>query len=163
MASIAPLYLDDLAVGQTFRSGSVVVDLDRIKTFAAEFDPQPFHTDEAAAVGTIFGGLVASGWHTAALTMRMLVESDFRIAGGLVGLGVEQIRWPLPVRPADVLHVESEILEVRPSQSNSNRGVVKVRNTTLNQDGQTVMVQVANLIVPRKPGQEPTTSNRTSS
>ncbi len=151
MTQIAPMYFEDLAVGQTFRSKSVSIDLERIKAFAAEFDPQPFHLDERVAVNTVFGGLVASGWHTAALAMRLMVDSDFKIAGGLVGAGVEHIQWPRPVRPGDVLHVESEVLEVRPSRSKPDRGIVRVRNTTLNQDGQPVMIQVANLIVPTRP------------
>jgi acyl dehydratase len=148
------MYLEDLAVGQTYHSESLKVEPERLKAFAAEFDPQPFHTDEAAAVGSLFGGLVASGWHTAAITMGLMVRSGFRIAGGLIGLGVEAIRWPRPVYPGDVLRVESEIMEVRPSQGNPTRGVVRVRNTTINQDGQPVMVQVANLIVPRRPATE---------
>jgi acyl dehydratase len=151
MAQAAPLYLEDLAVGQTFRSGTVTVDPVRLKAFAAEFDPQPFHLDEQAAAASPFGGLVASGWHTAALTMRLLVEGDLKVAGGLVGAGVEEIRWPRPVRPGDTLRVESEVLEVRPSGSRPDRGVVRLRSTTLNQVGQPVMVQVASLIVPRRP------------
>jgi acyl dehydratase len=151
MARAGPLYLEDLAPGQTFRSGSVTVDAARIKAFAAEFDPQPFHLDEQAAAGSLFGGLVASGWHTAALTMRLLVEGDLKLAGGLIGAGVEEIRWPRAVRPGDTLHVESEVLEVRPSESKPDRGIVRLRSTTMNQDGQPVMVQVANLIVPRRP------------
>jgi acyl dehydratase len=151
MAQAAPLYLEDLAVGQSFRSGTVTVDPVRLKSFAAEFDPQPFHLDEQAAAASPFGGLVASGWHTAALTMRLLVEGDLKVAGGLVGAGVEEIRWPRPVRPGDTLRVESEVLEVRPSGSRPDRGVVRVRSTTLNQDDRPVMVQVASLIVPRRP------------
>jgi acyl dehydratase len=151
MSPQSPMYLEDLAVGQTFRSETLKVEPERLKAFAAEFDPQPFHMDEAAAGGSLFGGLVASGWHTAAITMGLMVRSEFRIVGGLIGLGVEAIRWPRPVYPGDVLHVESEIMEVRPSQGNPTRGVVRVRNTTLNQDGQPVMVQVASLIVPRRP------------
>jgi acyl dehydratase len=150
MSLNAPMYLEDLSVGQTVRAAEVTVDLDRIKTFASEFDPQPFHLDETAATSSLFGRLVASGWHTAALTMRLIVTSDFKIASGLIGAGVEAIRWPRPVYPGDVLHVESEILEVRPSQSNPSRGIVRVRNTTVNQDGQPVMVQVASLVVPRR-------------
>jgi acyl dehydratase len=146
-----PLYLDDLAVGQTFHSGTVTVESERIKAFAAEFDPQPFHLDEEAAGTSLFGGLVASGWHTAALTMRLLVESDLKIVGGLTGVGVEELRWPRPVRPGDTLRVESEILDVRPSKSQPDRGILKIRNTTWNQEGQAVLVQVANLIVPRRP------------
>jgi acyl dehydratase len=143
-------YLEDLAVGQTFRSGTVTVEPERVVSFAAEFDPQPFHLDEEAAAGSLFGGLVASGWHTAALTMRMLVESDLKVAGGLIGVGVDEIKWPRPVLPGDTLRVESEILDVRPSRSQPGRGLVRVRNTTLNQNGQPVMVQIANLIVPRR-------------
>jgi acyl dehydratase len=144
------MFLEDLTVGQTFRSGTVTVDLERSRAFAAEFDPQPFHLDEAAGAGSLFGGLVASGWYTAALSMRLMVESDFRIAGGLIGAGVEEIRWPRPVRPGDVLRVESEILDVRPSQSKPDRGIARVRNTTLNQNDEPVMIQVAKLIVPRR-------------
>ena len=146
-----PLYLDDLAVGQTFWSRTVTVEPERLKAFAAEFDPQPFHLDEEAARASLFGGLVASGWHTAALTMRLLVESDLKIVGGLIGVGVDELKWPRPVRPGDTLRVESEVLDVRPSKSQPDRGIVKVRNTTRNQEGQPVLVQVANLIVPRRP------------
>ena len=146
-----PIYLEDMAVGQTFETGSVSVELEKVKAFAQEFDPQPFHLDAVAASESLFGGLVASGWHTAALTMRLLVDGELRPAGGLIGLGVDQIRWPRPVRPGDVLRVTSEIIEVRISQSNPDRGVVKVRNTTINQAGEPVMIQTANLIVPRRP------------
>jgi acyl dehydratase len=147
----APLYLDDIAIGQTFVTGTVEVELEKAKAFAAEFDPQPFHLDESAARASMFGGLVASGWHTAAMTMRLLVDGDFQIAGGLIGLGVEEVRWPRPVRPGDVLHVESEVLDVRPSKSLPDRGIVKMRNTTRNQAGEPVMVQVVNILVPRRP------------
>src|SRR6516225_7213759 len=101
-------YLEDFALGQTFGSGRLRIDAERIKAFAAEFDPQQFHLDEGTARGTFFDGLAASGWHTAALTMRLLVESEFRPAGGIVGTGFEELRWPLPVRPGDELRVESE-------------------------------------------------------
>lgn len=144
-------YLEDFAVGQTFGSGRLVVDQERIKSFAAEFDPQPFHLDEQAARDTIFRGLAASGWHTAAMTMRLLVESELRLAGGIVGAGGDEIRWPRPVRPGDELHLESEVLEVRPSKSRPDQGLMKVRTTTLNQDGAAVQVLIANLIVPRRP------------
>ena len=143
-------YLEDFAAGQTFGSGRVRVDKERIKRFAAEFDPQPFHLDEDAARDTIFRGLAASGWHTAALTMRLLVESEFHPAGGIVGAGFEELRWPVPVRPGDELRVESEVLDVRQSKSRPRQGLVKVRTTTLNQNGETVQVFVANLIVPRR-------------
>lgn len=143
-------YLEDFAVGQTFGSGRMRVDKERIKAFAAEFDPQPFHLDETAARDTIFRGLVASGAHTAALTTRLLVESEFKPAGGIVGAGFEELRWPLPVRPGDELRVESEVLEVRPSKSHPQQGLIKVRITTLNENGEAVQVFVANLIVPRR-------------
>jgi acyl dehydratase len=145
-------YLEDFAVGQTFGSGRLRVDRERIKSFAAEFDPQPFHLDEEAARGTIFGGLAASGWHTAALTMRLLVDGELKPAGGIVGAGFDEFRWPKPVRPGDELRVESEVLEVRPSQSRPTQGVIKVRTITLNQNGEIVQVNVGNLIVPRRPG-----------
>ncbi len=147
----APLYFEDLAVGQTFGTETVTVLPEQVKAFAAEFDPQPFHLDEAAARASLFGGLVASGWHTAALTMRLLVGGELRVVGGLIGLGVEELRWPRPVRPGDVLRVESEVLGLRPSGSKPDRGIVRVRNTTLNGEGQPVMVQVVTMIVPRHP------------
>jgi acyl dehydratase len=147
-------YLEDFAVGQTFGSGRLRVDKEQIKAFAAEFDPQPFHLDEDAARDTIFRGLAASGWHTAALTMRLLVESEIEPAGGVVGAGFDEFRWPRPVRPGDELHIESEVLEVRPSRSRSNQGVIKVRTTTLNQNDEAVQIQIANLIVPRRQSTE---------
>src|SRR6267154_975189 len=114
-------YLEDFAVGQTFGSGRLCVDEERIKAFAAEFDPQPFHLDEEAARGSIFRGLAASGWHTAAMTMRLLVESELKPAGGIIGAGFDEFRWPRPVRPGDELYVESEILEVRPAKCRAAR------------------------------------------
>jgi acyl dehydratase len=144
-------YLEDFAAGQTYGSGRLGVDNDRIRSFAAEFDPQPFHLDEEAARKTLFGGLAASGWHTAAVTMRLLVESELKPAGGIVGAGFDELRWPLPVRPGDELHLQSEILEVRPSKSRPSQGLVKVRTTTLNQNGQAVQVSVGNLVVMRRP------------
>ncbi len=144
-------YLEDFAVGQTFGSGRLRVEKERIKAFAAEFDPQPFHLDEEAARGSIFGGLAASGWHTAAMTMRLLVESELKPAGGIVGAGFDEFRWPRPVRPGDELYVESEILEVRPSKSRPEQGLIKVRTTTKNQNGEAVQVSIGNLVVLRRP------------
>ena len=144
-------YLEDFSAGQKFGSGRLKVDAGRVKSFAAEFDPQPFHLDEEAARETIFRGLVASGWHTAAMTMRLLVESEFKPAGGLVGAGFEELRWPRPVRAGDELRTESEILEVRPSKSRPEQGLIKVRTTTLNQNGEAVQVSVGNLLVPLRP------------
>jgi acyl dehydratase len=147
-------YLEDFAVGQTFGSGRLRISVEQIKAFAAEFDPQPFHLNEEAAQDTIFQGLAASGWHTAALTMRLLVESELKPAGGLVGAGFDEFRWPRPVRPGDELHIESEVLEVRPSKSRPTQGIIKVRTTTLNQNDEPVQIQVVNIVVPlRQSGQ----------
>ena len=146
-------YLEDFAVGQTFGSlGRFRMENERIKAFAAEFDPQPFHLDEKVARDSIFEGLAASGWHTAAVTMRLLVESDLKPAGGILGLGFEEFRWPRPVRPGDELRVESEVLEVRPSRSRPDEGLIKVRTTTFNQDGEAVQVLAGNLLVRRREG-----------
>ena len=146
------LYLDDLAPGQTFRGTSeTLVDEAAIKTFAKQFDPQPFHLDDEAAKQTMFGGLAASGWHTAAMTMHLIVNDGPPLAGGVIGAGTDEIKWPRPVRPGDRLRIESEVLEVRPSRSNPKQGIVKVKTTTLNQNNEPVQIFVANLIVPRKP------------
>jgi len=141
-------YFEDFAVGQTFAAGPRPVDAERIRAFAAEFDPQPFHVDDAAASGTLFEGLAASGWHTAALTMRLLCDSDLTPAGGIVGLGFDELRWPLPVRPGDELCVQSEVIELRRSKSRPGMGLVRLKTTTRNQDGRTVQILVGTLIVP---------------
>jgi acyl dehydratase len=151
MTSMTARYLEDFAVAQTYGSGRLHIDADAIKVFAAEFDPQPFHLDEEAARGTFFRGLAASGWHTAAVTMRLLVESELKPAGGIIGAGFDEFRWPRPVRPGDELRVESEVLEVRPSKSRPDQGLIKVRTTTLNQNGEAVQVLISNLLVPRRP------------
>jgi acyl dehydratase len=151
---MAKLHLEDFTVGQTFGSGRLKVDAEQIKAFAAVFDPQPFHLDEQSARDTFFKGLAASGWHTAALTMRLLVDSPLKPAAGIIGAGGE-ISWPKPVRPGDELRVETEILEVRPSQSRPDRGMVRMRTKTLNQDGDTVQILIANLIVTRRPAASP--------
>jgi len=143
-----PLFLEDLQVGQRFVSGRHRIDEEQIRAFAGQFDPQPIHLDAEAAKATLFGGLVASGWHTAAITMRLLVESGLPIAGGIIGAGGE-ITWPNPTRPGDVLQVESEVLELRPSRSRPDRGIATVRSETCNQRGDTVQVLVAKLVVPR--------------
>ena len=140
-----PLYLEDLHVGQRFVSGEYRMDQERIKSFAAEFDPQPFHLDERAALDSMFRGLAASGWHTAAVTMRLLVTCGLPFANGIVGLGGE-IAWPKPTRPGDVLHVESEIVEIIPSRSKPNQAIVKIRNVTLNQAGEEVYVFTAKVL-----------------
>jgi acyl dehydratase len=143
-------YLDDLAVGQKFETGTYVMEESRMKAFAAEFDPQPFHLDEAAARQSVFGGLAASGWHTAAATMRLIVDGKFKLAGGSVGLGGD-IAWPRPTRAGDVLRVHTEIIEIVPSRSKPNQGIVKIRNTTVNQKGEEVQVFTAKLMVFKRP------------
>jgi acyl dehydratase len=144
------LYLEDLHTGQRFNSGSNSIDEAQIKAFARDFDPQPFHLDDAVAKRTIFGGLAASGWHTAAVTMRLLVDGGAPIAGGIVGAGGE-ISWPKPTRPGDVLRAESEVLEVTPSRSRPDRGMVTVRIETRNQRDEIVQILIAKLVVPRRP------------
>ena len=150
MNQLGERYLEDFAVGQTFRSPRMRVDRDRVLAFAAEFDPQPFHLDESAARRSMFGGLIASGWHTAAMTMRLLVESELKPAGGIIGAGFEECRWPRPVRPGDELRIECEVLDVRPSKSRPGLGLIKLRTTTLNQDDAAVLVYVGNLVVLRR-------------
>jgi acyl dehydratase len=146
-------YLEDLAPGQRFGGATRIrVEADRVKSFAAEFDPQPFHLDEQAADASLFRGLAASGWHTAAITMRLLVANDLRPAGGIIGAGFSELSWPRPVRPGDELRVEVEILAVRRSKSRPEQGVVTARTTTLNQDNQPVQVAVGNLIVMSRDG-----------
>ena len=144
-------YLEDFQAGQKFASGTLRVEEARVKSFAAEFDPQPFHLDDAAARGSIFRGLAASGWHTAAMTMKLLVESELKPAGGIIGAGFDEFKWPRPVRPGDELRLDIEILEVRPSKSRPDQGMVKVKTTTLNQKGEPVQVSVGSLVVPRRP------------
>jgi len=143
------LYFDDLHVGQRFVSDTHLIDEEQIKAFAKQFDPQPFHLDAEAAKDTLFKGLVASGWHTAAISMRLLVGSGLPIAGGIVGAGGE-IAWPKPTRPGSILQVESEIVELRPSRSHPDRGVATIRSETRNQLGEIVQVFIAKLIVPRR-------------
>jgi len=143
------LYLEHLHVGQRFTSAMHVVTAEQIKAFAQQFDPQPFHLDEAAAANTLLGGLAASGWHTAALTMRLLVDSS-TIAGGVIGASVD-IAWPRPVRPGDTLQVFSEVMENVPSRSKPDRGNVVLKSETRNQRGEAVQILTSRLIVPRRP------------
>jgi acyl dehydratase len=145
------LYLEDFAVGQVYNTGRLRVDREQIQAFAKQFDPQPYHLDEEAARRSVFGRLVASGWHTAALTMRLLVDGEFKPAGGILGVGFDELSWPRAVRPGDELHAKSEVLEVRPSKSRADRGLIRVRTTTLNQDEEPVQVYTGNLLVPRRP------------
>ena len=151
MEAMRRLYLEDFAAGQKYGTGRLRIDAAAIKAFAAAFDPQPFHLDEDAARASFFGGLSASGWHTAAVTMRLLVEGGLRPAGGIIGTRAEELKWPRAVRPGDELEVEAEVLEVRPSRSRPGQGYVKCRATTLNQRREPVQVLVMNLLVEARP------------
>ena len=146
-------YFEDLAVGQKFASPALPIDADAITAFAAAFDPQPFHLDDEAARHTMFAGLAASGWHTAALSMRLCLASDFRPAGGILGIGGE-LSWLKPVRPGDMLRVEIEVIETRLSRSRPGQGFVKVRVTTLNQHAEPVQIFTPTLFVDRRPGEQ---------
>jgi acyl dehydratase len=143
------LTYDDLKVGMKFVSRAVTVSEADVIAFAHSFDPQPFHTDPAAARQTFFGGHVASGWHTSALTMRLVVES-LPVAGGVIGGGVDELRWPNALRPGDTIHLESEVIEMRTLKSRADVGLVKFRVVTLNQRGEPVQSMVPNLFAPRK-------------
>jgi acyl dehydratase len=140
------LFLDDLHVGQQFNAGPVSITAEEIIRFAREFDPQPFHLDPEAAKATLFAGLAASGWHTAALTMRMLTDGGMPIATGVIGVGGE-IAWPLPVRAGDELRVESEVLDIVRSRSKPKQAIVTMRSRTRNQNGEIVQVLTAKLVV----------------
>ncbi len=145
------LYLEDLEVGRKFNSDTYLVETPQITAFAAEFDPQPFHLDEAAAQASIFQGLAASGWHTAAVAMRLLVTGGLPLADGIIGLGGE-IAWPKPTRPGDILHVESEIVEITPSRSKPRQAVVSIQSTMLNQYGDAVYIFKSKVLVFKRPG-----------
>lgn len=144
------LYLDDLSAGMTFTGGPLSITPEDIKAFAAQFDPQPFHLDEAAADASFFKGLAASGWHTAALGMRLLVTGGPRLAGGYIGAGGE-LSWTQPVYAGDSLTMNGEVVEVKPSRSRPDRGIVTVRCETFNQKGEVVQKLLARLMVPRRP------------
>jgi len=145
-------YFEDFVIGQVHKpAGRVRVEKDEIIAFARQFDPQPFHLDEEAARKSIFGRLVASGWHTAALTMRLIAGSEYRAATGTIGLGFDGMRWPVPVLPGDELRIESDVLEMRPSKSRPDRGLMKIRTRTFNQNGKVVQELIANAMVPRRP------------
>jgi acyl dehydratase len=144
-----PFYLEDLEAGQRFKTASHPVTEDEIKAFARDYDPQPFHIDLEAASHSFFRGLAASGWHTAAITMRLQVESGPPLAGGLIGASVE-LSWPRPVRPGDTLHVESEIMDVKPSHSKPDRGIITLKSETKNQRDEVVQLQTAKLLVWRR-------------
>lgn len=144
------LYFEDLEPGQVFRSGSVEVTTEEIKKFAAQFDPQTFHLDEEKAKKSLFKGLAASGWHTAAMTMRLIVDGEFRLADGAVGGGVDELRWIRPVRPGDTLRIETEIVSKRESKTRPEFGIVQTRTTTFNQKDEPVQRFLNSVIVPRR-------------
>ena len=143
-------YLEDLHVGDRFESDSCPVREHDIIAFAQAFDPQPFHLDADAAKQSVFGNLVASGWHTAAMTMKLFVTGGLQLAGGSVGLGVDELRWPRPVRPGDTLRLQTEIMEIRPSRSKPDRGIIRIRNVTTNQNGEVVQTFIASVLVRRR-------------
>lgn len=148
-------FFEDFVIGYVSKpSGRMRVEKDDIIAFAKKYDPQPFHLDEEAARNSIFGRLVASGWHTAAMTMSLVARSEYRPAGGTIGLGFDGLRWPIPVYPGDELRIESEVIEMRPSQSRPDRGLMKIRTRTLNQNGEVVQELIANAMVPRRPATE---------
>ena len=149
------LYLEDLKIGQRFTSAEHYMEENRIREFAEEFDPQPFHLDEAAAQKTVFRGVAASGWHTAAVTIRLLVTGGLPFANGLIGVGGE-IQWPRPTRPGDTLQVESEIIDILPSRSKPNQAIVTVRSTTVNQNREPVYIFTAKVLAYKRPDGEET-------
>jgi acyl dehydratase len=148
MPDSSTLYHEQLAPGMRFTTGTYVLGADEIMKFASQYDPQPFHTDPEAARATLFGGLAASGWQTAAVTMKLLVQYGLDLAGGIVGAGCE-LSWPAPTRPGDSLHVEGEVIEVLPAAAGRKRGTIRLRSETKNQDGVLVQLMVARLVVQR--------------
>lgn len=143
-------YLEDLAVGTAFESGPYRLDAEEIRQFASHYDPQPFHTDPIAAEDSFFAGLAASGWHTAAITMRLMVLSGLQPPGGLIGAGIDGLRWFQPVRPGDELSARIEVVEARPMKSRPEQGLVKILVTTANQRGEKVQEFTASIVVPRR-------------
>lgn len=145
-------YLEEFTVGERFLSESYELGRDEIIAFASQYDPQPAHLDDEAAQNTLFGGLAASGWHTAAVTMKLMVSAGPMPVGGIIGAGFDEMSWPRPVRPGDTLRVESEVLAARASQSRRGQGILKIRTTTYNQHDEPVQISVGNLFVPCRPG-----------
>ena len=146
-------YFDDLKAGDRFKSESLNVTEKQLIEFAHKFDPQMFHLSRKSAERSIFKGLIASGWHTAAITMRLFVQT-LNFAEGAIGLGVDELRWPRVVRPGDVLTVETEIVDLRPSRSRPNHGIIRLRNVTTNQRGEIVQTMLASAMVPRRAGKQ---------
>ncbi len=144
-------YLEDLKPGQAFESPQHTITEEAIVAFAREYDPQPFHLDREAAKSSFFGKLIASGWHTAALTIKMLLETDMNLADGLIGAGMEELKWPTPLEPGDTIHVRVEILEVRASKSRPEIGIVRAHVRMMREDGSAVLEMISSLVVPAKP------------
>lgn len=145
------LFFEDLRLGDTFNTAEHTVTAEEIIAFGRQFDPQPFHTDAEAARSTLFGRLVASGWHTAALSMGLMVRGEMHLDGGVIGQGVDGLRWPRPVLPGDRLRVVMEIAELNPEPSRTGRGKIKLHCRTVNQDGRTVQEMTASLLIGRRP------------
>jgi acyl dehydratase len=145
------LFFEDLSLGDTFKTAEHTVTTEEIIAFGRQFDPQPFHTDAVAAQATLFGRIVASGWHTAALSMGLMVRGEMNLDGGVIGLGVDDLRWPRPVLPGDRLRVMMKIAELNPEPLRPGRGKIKLHCRTLNQDGKTVQEMTANLLIGRRP------------
>ena len=143
-------YFEDVQVGNRFTSAPYTFTEEAIIAFAREFDVQPFHLDHTAAYESVFGALAASGWHTAAVAMRLFTTGPLRFVGGAVGLGVDELRWPVAVRPGDALHLETEILEARVSRSKPTHGIIRIRNVAKNQNGEVVLSYTANALVQRR-------------
>lgn len=148
--NVNEMYLEDLRVGDRFGSDTIAVTEENIIAFAREWDPQQFHLEAKAGEESIFKSLSASGWHTAAMSMKLFVTGELKLAGGSVGLGVDELRWPRPVRPGDVLRLETEILDVRASRSKPDRGIIRIRNVTTNQRGEVVQTFMAFVMVRRQ-------------
>ena len=154
-------YFDDLKIGDRFKSAPLTVTEKEVIEFAHKFDPQMFHLSRNRAERTIFKGLIASGWHTAAMTMRLFVQT-LNFAEGAIGLGVDELSWPNAVRPGDVLTVETEILDVRLSRSRPGYGIIRLRNVTTNQRGEVVQTMLASAIVRKRRRRPLKRDNRTT-
>ena len=150
------MQFEEIHEGQVIELGPITVTEAEVIDFARKFDPQPFHTDPvAAAAHRLFRGLAASGWHTAALTMRLIATAETRIAGGIIGNGIDELRWPRPVRSGDTLAVTCEAIELRPPEPGRSAGWARIRNTTTNQNGEIVQSMIATLSIPRRPASQP--------
>ncbi len=151
LPKMTALYFDDLTIGDRYKSEPFEVTERAILDFAREFDVQPFHLDHAAAKASAFEGLAASGWHTAAIAMRLFTTGPLQFVGGAIGLGVDELRWPAAVRPGDWLRLETEIMKLRPSRSKPRYGLIRIRNVATNQRGEVVLSYFANAMVQRRP------------